>query len=551
MKHTFFFFLLSVFSFRILAQDATVTFGEQMATKGLSGSTSLILGQDKSGFFVLRMDGVAADDAQMALLQDNPGMGLAMTMLIGIGVIDDDHRLFDIESYMGTKNANMFAKVKLSLQKYDKDCKQIWAKPFAPQINGEDMRLKNILLINGQLYLFASTFNKEAFKTTLYWTKFKEDGTLENKYTKISEVTGKNSAFTNMTNAFRVIPSADNSSVLVYYHQNTEKNSIPQKIGLKMLDGSMTELWNKTYPVSFGENKFSITKQMIAKDGGVYIVAKVAATSDDKKGGKKSFSFTILKAGKDLTALKKIDVDVPGKLVTDLYMDESSGGTLKLFGFYSEKSAKKAGGAYVYTVTPEFTLGKKSAKDFTEKVIGDVLGSDEDADKKPELGNIHIRKVFPNSDGTYTIVAENYQILTGKGDYGSINFSYHYYDIPLFRVNDDASIEWATAVHKKQKSSNDGANMLSCVCQYSNDNIYLIFNGGRKAMEKMMWNPDNAMVYCSKIDGTGKVTSSPLYSTKETDFTVVPKTSYLLSDNQIVLYTVDGLKYKFARVDLK
>ncbi len=546
MKKILFFFLSFFSCIQLSAQNATINFGTEMKTTNLSGSTSVILGNDSEGYFVLRMDGVDADDAQGALMLDNPG-GAVMTALLGMGVIDEDRRLYDLESYMGTRNGTMFTKVKLFMQKYDNSCNQLWSKEFTMMMGETFLRMKTILMVEGKFHVFATTFEKTTYTTSLFHTTFNDDGTLNPDFTNIDENVGKNPAFTNTMNAYRIKLSSDKSKFLVYSNTADTKGT-PDKINLSAYDISMKQLWKKSYALSFNAQKYIITKQMLLNDGHAYLIAKVAPTDVEKKSGVRNKIF-IVKGGEDMTTLKNIPVAVTGKTVTDTYLEEEADGNLKLFGFYSTGSAKKAGGAYVYSIGADFTVTKKANKDFTSTVIASILGDDE-GDDDPEIGNIHIRKVFTNDDGTHSLVAENYIIMT-RSNNNSIEFVYRYYDASIFRIRDDASVVWSTAVHKKQKSISDGAKFLSFICQNVKGNIILVFNGHKEDPTKKMVNINNAKAYITKVDATGKQSTEALFSTKEIDTEAQPKTSYLLNGNEIIIYCTDGLAYRFAKITVK
>lgn len=538
--------LLAVFT--ALAQTPKITFGKEEATTKFGGSTNIFLGRVGDAFYVLRMEGIGPSQGQQALLQDNPGMGAVLAMAIGTGVIDEDRRLYDLESYMGNTNANIFSKAKFLVQKYDLDCNRIFSKELNLMSGDDQMKLKNIQLLGNTFHVFLTTFDKKAFKTTLRHTTLEDDGSLNPAMDELITVNGKNPAFTNATNSFRVIPSADRSKLLIFYTLVDTKNQ-PTDLVIKTYDASMKELWTREYKPALGGKRFVFAKEIIANDGSVYLLAKVQPTDEEKKGGDKNFRYILTKAGKDLATLKTNEIKVPNKLVTDVYLYENTDGSMDLVGFFSEFSAKKAGGIYFAKVTPDFTFGTVASKAFTQQTINDILGEDEGEDKA-EIGNIHVRKMFHNNDGTYTLACENYVILSHYSRDNGYTFSYRYTDIPVFRIKDDASVVWATAIKKKQVSSNDAAYFLSYVAQPVGDNLEIVFNGNKNEMTKKMSNPDNAMVYLTTIDAAGKQTSKPLFSTKEVDYTVVPKSNFLLDGNRIVMLTVDGLKYRYARLDL-
>jgi hypothetical protein len=195
-------------------------------------------------------------------------------------------------------------------------------------------------------------------------------------------------------------------------------------------------------------------------------------------------------------------------------------------------------------------MSKIESKPFTSKTITDIMGEDDGEDKQ-ELGNIHVRKMYKNGDGTYTVACENYVILSHYDRDRGYTFTYRYTDIPVFRIKSDATVVWATAIKKKQKSYNDAAYFLSYASQQIGDDLYIVFNGHKEEMTRKMSNPDNAMVYLTTIDSKGTQKSQPLFSTKEIDYTVVPKSNFMLDNDKFVMLTVDGLKYRYARIDLK
>jgi hypothetical protein len=131
-----------------------------------------------------------------------------------------------------------------------------------------------------------------------------------------------------------------------------------------------------------------------------------------------------------------------------------------------------------------------------------------------------------------------------------MNFSYRYTNIPIFNIKEDASVAWSGVVTKKQVSSNDGARYLSFAHQRAGDNIYLILNGNKKDISQRMANKDNAMVYIVKINGAGEISTNPLFSTKEIDTTLLPKTTKKFDDRNLLFMSNDGLKYRFGKITL-
>jgi hypothetical protein len=166
------------------------------------------------------------------------------------------------------------------------------------------------------------------------------------------------------------------------------------------------------------------------------------------------------------------------------------------------------------------------------------------------LGNIHIRAAYKNKNGTYTLLTENFSIVTSSNSNGTINFSYRYTNIPVFNIKEDASVAWSTVVKKKQVSVNDGARYLSFAHQQVGDDIYLILNGNRKDITARMGNTDNAMVYVVKIDSNGEKTINPLFNTKEIDTTLLPKTTKKFDEKTLLFMSNDGLKYRFGKINL-
>lgn len=547
-------FLLSCVCAFVLFSDvhaqSTVTWGQEQKTTNLSGATSIFLGRQGESFYVLRMEGVAADDAQAALMQDNPALGVGLAMLVGYGVIDDDRRLYDLESYMGTKNATAFTKVKLFLQKYSADCNQEYSKQFTlDRTEDEVLKLKNIILgSDNVLHLFAVSYDKKTYKSVLYHTTFGSDGTLDKNFKAVDEVNVKNPAFTNSKNSFRVVASPDRSKLLLF-HTFTDSKNTPTDLNVKVVDLTMKELWSQKYTTALGGSKFVFSKDMITNDGNVYMLAKVQASKEEKSEGAQKFRFVMVNARQGQSELKQQEISVPSNVVTDVYIQPNADGSMNLFGFFSEFSQKKAGGTYVMKLNPDFTVAKMSSKPFTQKNITDILGED-DGDDKAELGNIHVRKAFTNPDGTFTLACENYVIISRYDRDHGFTFHYRYTDIPVFRIKDDATIVWAMAIKKKQKSYNDGAQYVSYVSHMTGDNLQILFNGNKNDMTGKMKNPDNAMVYRATVDKNGAMTSQPLFSTKEIDYTAVPKSNFLYDENSIILLTMDGLKYRYARVDL-
>lgn len=548
------FLLIALFAAASHLFAQTVTFGTEYEQETFGAATPLFIGQTSSAYYVVRLEGLTAANSQYGLLSDNPASGMALSMLVGIGVINDDRRLNDLDSYLSTPNASMFTSTKPMLEKYDLTGKRVWSRlietKFEDKKEDKKFVLKKIALIGEKILVVATSYNDDNKSCGLYATWATADGFVDlSKAKKLDDVVGKNSAFAKSNNSYRIITGLEDGKFAEYYWLNAEEGGSPTSLGVVVYNNDFTESWRGTFPMQYTEKKVRIATAIADKAGNLYILARIFASSDDKKEGAKNFRYELLKASAGAKTFKALKIEVAGKMVPDLQMQWEADGKLIISGFYSEKSAKSAGGAFLYRVDPaSFAYVHQKVTAFTSAHAAAIVGEADD-DDEPEISNLHLRNIYKNTDGSYTLIGEMYTILTSYSN-GGWSFSYRYTNIVAIRMTDDGVFRWITAVVKKQKSTNDGARFLSYTSQQVGDNIYLIFNGNKKDVTKAMLNPEQANAYAATLDANGKMTLKTLFNANEEDTKMLPKASFLLDNGKIVTYNIDGKQFRFGFIKL-
>jgi len=542
-----------LFSFLFIlshAQLARIEFGSE-GKESKFNFYPLIVGQKSEQVFVMRMRRTGSPRAK--LLKGSEKKAKLLLLALGVSRFRDDSRLNEPEFYFTPS-------CEYSLEVYDTKAVQKSAFPISlPDVKDEDFMVKRMYMFNQRLWLFATTWYKKEKKTIARFFPCDDTGKL-GEPVELGVIAGKTSDNQSDDNTFECAYSRKKSRIAIFSHEMTDEKVHP-RFHFHVLDANMKTIWKRS--LSLKENPdMDIQELQVDERGFVTLVTRIFYAKGEDDAAAQRFFYRIYEFGAGDADYLSYDLKLlPDQYVSDIRVFHDANDNLLINGFYSLKSANKIRGFFSRSLLAG-TLAESASvtKDLPQEFFTEFLGYNR-AKKEMEISEMHIRKIYPQADGSVTFIAERFfidvvnnsgsSLVGGMGSIGQAanqTFNYNYEDIMVFNLKQNAEMNWCKKVPKYQTTTNDGAFYNSFCSVSKNGNIYLMYNAHRDDPNEQMSNTRRCTAYISRLDAQGNLSTEKLFNAKEEELTMTPRFHLELSDGSIFIHNIRSSNFRFATI---
>ncbi len=201
--------------------------------------------------------------------------------------------------------------------------------------------------------------------------------------------------------------------------------------------------------------------------------------------------------------------------------------------------------------------------DWSEKEIAKMERKLESGGNAPALYNYQMRQSEILPDGSLIGLMEQYYVQVRSyydpRGMSTVNYTYHYNDLIIFKVDPDGDVEWINKIPKNQVSTNDGGPYSSYAFFIDKQNVNIIFNdhidnydkGGKyipNTYNVASFGKKYNVVAHVKVDlFSGLNTREQLTSQKEIGAFVMPKLFRTdFKNNEMIVFSTFKSKEKFG-----
>ena len=481
--------------------------------------------------------------------------------------------------YVLESTIKVFASNKLYIKKFDNENTEIFKKELSIEsANGHKVLLEDVIMIDNQMILFTSYYDKKEDKNIAYVTKINSNGEVEGDTRQIDEIaaTKKKNA-----GAFHFLRSGDSTKILVYHneaHNKKDKNA-EERYAIKVIDKNLTVLWGKTCSAPYKDKDFTISDYTLSNDNKVYMLAKIQEGKKSKKDGKPNYKFSILGysgsgSGKSDVSDDEEDgasdaeeyvVSLGEKFITQISFELDKSNNLICAGFYSNNNNLDMAGVFFLKIDSKTkNVLQKNIKYFNKDVLSMFMSSRK-ASKGKELYDYKLRSLIPKKSGGSYLIAEQYQFYItqstdSKGRTTSTDYHYLYNDVFVVNILASGDIGWVCHVPKFQHTVNDNGyySSFATLSLEKEEKLCLIYNDNKKNLEitddkkiKSMGNLKKTIVTMVVIDNQGNYVKAALLNNKEDKVLIRPKMNLQVESNEIILYGKRGKKYRFGTIKVE
>ncbi|MBL0316130.1 MAG: hypothetical protein IPP69_10255 [Flavobacteriales bacterium] len=452
-----------------------------------------------------------------------------------------------------------------------------------PLYNGKEVNFKRIDVIEDELIMFCTYYDKKADKNYLFAQRVSQSGKLQGDLITLDEMTAEKK---NNRGAFDISIEDDGKRILLFRNPPFEKYG-KEKFAFKLLDKNLKEIWsNEELELPYPDRYFSLGDFFIDNNDMLYVTAtfddfRATKESDGRKKAKEEaearggsyFSYKIISYNPKDKKVKDyaVELDNNNKIV-NLGYNVDVNGDINICGLYgNEDSRGSAIGLFFTKINHESRkTDRLSLKPFDKDWIEDYLGlflSDKKAAKRVDKGegirHLSLDSFINREDGGLVVIGEIYNVYTvcTTDSKGVTRCSTHYVYGTIFVINvtNSGNIDWFATVPKLQHTVNDGGFYSSYAMVNSENSFYFIYNDNiknydPKKKDKKLYNMAGVKksgTTIAKVTADGKVTKELNLKMQSEKMMLRPKVSQDLTKDKMVILAKYGKKERVMEVKLK
>jgi hypothetical protein len=512
----------------------------------------------------------------------------------------------NIQKVIGTEGGGFYAlrirqggilgsgSMKALVEYYDNSMKLLRQKELDLEYKGKERFLKDVVLLQGKLWLLSYFYNEKHEKTYLFAQRINNQTlSLERTIVKISEQDATNK---DRSDVFSYGISRDSSKIVVFTQQPSEKRE--QEFALTVFDSN----FSKDALLPYNRKSFSVDEFQVDKNGNVFLLGVVYTEGSNRleRRGKPTYQYSLIAYMKDSTLdIQEYKIQLKDKFITELTFRVADDDDLVFSGFYSEKGATSMKGTCFFKINPKGKdMTSVSTREFDFNFVTENLSDrsvekakaavrSNDKSREPELQSYSLDKLILRSDGGALLIAEQYYVDERRqnnyygspmsyGGYGSYSpfyspynsfydpygyrnnrnnrtdYYYNYNDIIVVNIRPDGEIAWTARIPKHQLSRNDEGIFSSYAMSIVADKLYFVYNEDPRNLDpnrkkNYTEEPDKySVVVLAEVNKQGEVKRSPLFQNKEEGVVTRPKICRQIGRRDLAIYGERGRGYRFG-----
>ena len=259
---------------------------------------------------------------------------------------------------------------------------------LAPEVEGDDAGINQIIMLNEQLFALISVYNKKKDQIELYVQSINKN-TLQLSGTP-KQLMAMPAKSKRNEGSFNAKLSRDHKTVAVFGFVADEKQT-NQRYNLVVMDDEMKVKWHKDITLPYDSKLFATERSYCDNDGNAYILGRLyKEIAKEKRSGEPNYVYKMLAYRDEGKDFKEYTLGLKDNFITDVSFGVTDDGKLICAGFYSTRGTFSIKGTYCMQIDVESgDVLKEGTKNFDPDFLemfrpADKKGKEEKPDKKEE-----------------------------------------------------------------------------------------------------------------------------------------------------------------------
>jgi hypothetical protein len=512
--------------------------------------------------------------------QDETGGKVKITMS---PAYENDKKSTFIEDMMYDKGGNILivktqtktfsAKSELIIEKYSPELTQKFSKELIIKgSEGKDLDYVGGTTLDREPYIFSSFYNKDKDTRYLFISKVEETGSL-GKPKKLSDypADGKKEG------GFDITFNEDSSRMLIINRIATRKKE-NRRFSFIVYDKSLTEIWKADVTLPYESRDVGLSDFKVDKESRVYVLASVDNDSKSKKDADIIQEIFVYSNGEKQA--KRYNLDIKGKLITELHLHEDKNGDLIAVGTYASTKQRNAFfskdrtsplGTVIVKINRETgAISSKTISPFKKASYEFFRVKEKQIEDGKGIPYLRLENSWISADNSINLdLEQNYLIVRENRGRYSTSYTYYYYSdlAMLVRYDTDGKVKDEIIVPKKMSSINQKKG-LSHLLSHSGNETYMIYNDSPKNWGKKFddesdvetaISPETSGLFNTKkkpqvvlctINAEGKKKYARLFNFKDDDVFLNTESSLKLTEKSFVVIASYRKDFKLVKITL-
>jgi hypothetical protein len=360
-----------------------------------------------------------------------------------------------------------------------------------PKYNGQEVSLFRKYVVDGELLMFFTYYDKKADKNYLFAQQYNSKGKKHGNLIKLKEMTAESKR---NVGSYSVSVDDESDRILIYSNPPFEKYA-NEAFGFTVLDKQLNVIWEEELELPYKDKHFELGDYLIDDNDELYMICsfnenaaikeeqgRKAAKADLKEKGFVYRTYKLLNYNPKTNSIKEFEID-PGKgySIVSVGYNIDPNGNINVTGLYGDQKSKGSGiGVFFGKIDSQRkeTISM-SLKGFDKEFLEEYLG-EKNADRGMGIRSLELKSCINREDGGLIVIGEihySYTVCTTDGK-GNTRCTTYYVHGPIFTINIDpvGDIDWLAVVKKDQRIASIDGYLSSYVMVIGDDGVYYIYN---------------------------------------------------------------------------
>jgi len=348
------------------------------------------------------------------------------------------------------------------------------------------------------------------------------------------------------------------STYLLAFHNTPFEPLTNDKFSVRLFDDELNAIWSNKFKLPYDDGNFEVVNVLLDNNQNVYMVCAQYGNELLQSDQTLNKGYSLLHYNHQEKKLTEFEIKVENKWFHSAHFKIVADTSLVVAGFYSNSGqGNMAGIFYLRFNTTNDELESSGFEPLPREVIT-AIGASGDFSFNSGTDLFTLRNLLVQPDTRVVLVAEKeyVDVSTYIDPYTGQhirNNHYHFDEVLVVGISNQAKIDFATVIQKYQNSTNDGGPYSSIAVNLHKGMVYVLYNDNPSNLTlkndfRALTSFGKSIAMVARINEKGEISKEPLFSTKDFGGILKPKFSRESNSAQQVIYGEQNGKDKFGEI---